>query len=292
MTFTIFKKNNIMNRFNFTIFLSIITLLGCKSEQQKDDSKKDISIEKELAPEVIGEEVVYKSDTTNLKGYIAYDKNLTGKRPGILVVHEWWGHDEFAREKTEELAEMGYIGMAIDMYGSGKQANHPKEAMAFSGSVMKNFDTARQRFLAAMETLKTNELVNPNEISAIGFCFGGSVALSMANSGIDLDGVAAFHSGINLPVMPNESLDAKILVQNGADDVMITDEQVQIFKSKLDSLKADYKYIAYEGVKHSYTNKAADSIAKQYDLPLAYDEETAKKSWKIMGDFFDEIYQK
>lgn len=281
-----------MNKLKFTLILLVVTLSGCKSDHKKDNSKEGISIKEKQEPNIIGEVVTYESDTTKLKGYLAYDKNLSGKRPGILVVHEWWGHDEFAREKAEELAEMGYVGMAIDMYGNGKQANHPKEAMAFSSSVMKNFDTAKQRFLAAMETLKTNELVNPTQISAIGFCFGGSVALSMANSGIDLDGVAVFHSGINLPVMPNESLSAQILVQNGADDAMITEEQVQVFKSKLDSLNADYKYIAYKGVKHSYTNKAADSIAKQYDLPLAYDEETAKKSWEMMGEFFNEIYKK
>ena len=277
---------------NLILLILVILVVACKSENKEEKSNEQVENKKtNLKPDLVGDEVVYKSDTTDMKGYIAYDKALSNKRPGILVVHEWWGHDEFAREKADELARMGYVAMAVDMYGSGKQAQHPKEAMKFSSSVMKNFDTAKQRFMAAMQTLKLNEMVNPDQISAIGFCFGGSVALSMANAGVKLDGVAVFHSGIGLPVMPNDKLEAKILVQNGADDVMITDEQVETFKSQLDSLNADYEYIAYKGVKHSYTNKAADSIAKKYDLPLAYDEETAEVSWLKMENFFDEIYK-
>lgn len=273
------------------LLLLIISFIGCKTESEnkeiKDDAKSALNEEVKL----LGEEITYKTDSTNLKGYIVYDENLKNKRPGILVVHEWWGHDEFARQKADELAELGYVALAVDMYGEGKKAKHPEEAMTFSSSVMKNFDTAKQRFLVAIETLKKNEFVNVEDISAIGFCFGGSVSLAMANSGVDLDGVAVFHSGISLPVMPNETLKAKILVQNGADDVMITNEQVQKFKSQLDSINADYEYIAYEGVKHSFTNKAADSIAKQYNLPLAYDQKAAEQSWQKMTEFFEEIYK-
>jgi len=131
------------------------------------------------------------------------------------------------------------------MYGNGKQAEHPEEAMAFSSNVMKNFDTAKKRFMAAMETLKADENADTDKISAIGFCFGGSVALSMANSGADLDGVAVFHSGLGLPVMPNENLKAKLLIQNGAEDMMITDEQEKTYKVNLNAINADYKYIAH-----------------------------------------------
>jgi dienelactone hydrolase len=162
--------------------------------------------------------------------------------------------------------------------------------MEFSSSVMKNFDTAKQRFMAAMETLKADKNVDPEKISAIGFCFGGSVALSMANTGVNLDAVAVFHSGLGLPVMPNEDLKAKLLIQNGAEDMMITDEQEKAFKDQLDAVNADYEYIAYEGVKHSFTNKDADSLAKKYDLPLAYDKEASEKSWEKMTRLFEQVY--
>jgi dienelactone hydrolase len=274
------------------ILIVTASLLACKSENKEEGNNTEAveSIQKEDPIQVIGKEITYESDTTLMRGYIAHNSALKEKRPGIIVVHEWWGHDDFARNKADELAEMGYVALAVDMYGEGKQAEHPEEAMAFSSSVMKNFDTAKQRFMAAMQTLKANENVNPDQISAIGFCFGGSVALSMANAGVDLDAVAVFHSGLGLPVMPSEKLTAKLLIQNGAEDMMITDEQENAFKDQLDAINADYEYIAYEGVKHSFTNKDADSLAKKYELPLAYDKEATEKSWENMKMLFEKVY--
>lgn len=281
-----------MKNYKWTLLALAIVFAACKSEtKDKDKEEENVEVIQEDNPvEVVGKEISYESDSTVMNGYIAHNSVLEGRRPGIIVVHEWWGHDSFAREKADELAEMGYVALAVDMYGEGKQAEHPDEAMEFSGNVMKNFDTAKQRFNAAMETLKESEYVDSDKISAIGFCFGGSVALAMANAGADLDAVAVFHSGLGLPVMPSEDLKAKLLIQNGAEDMMITDEQESEFKAQLDAVNADYEYIAFEGVKHSYTNKDADSIAKEYDLPLAYDEEASKKSWENMTFFFNEIY--
>lgn len=268
----------------------VVISTACKSEK-KDKTEKGINVVAEANDiKIIGKEISYETDSTTMTGYIAYKENLEAKRPGILVVHEWWGHNEFARDKAEKLAELGYVALAVDMYGQGKQAAHPEEAMAFSSTLMNNFDTAKKRFKAAMKTLKANENVNPEKISAVGFCFGGSVALAMANTGINLDAVAVFHSGLGLPVMPTEDLKAKLLIQNGAEDVMITEEQVKNFKAQLDAVDADYQYLSYEGVKHSFTNKDADSIAKKYDLPLAYDKDAAEKSWEKMSMFFEKIY--
>lgn len=279
-----------MKILKLTFIAIALILAACKSET-KDKEKEQVStVMKKNDVKIVGEEITYETDSTIMKGYIAHDELLTGKRPGIIVVHEWWGHDDFARNKADELAELGYVALAVDMYGQGKQAKHPDEAMEFSSSVMKNFDTAKKRFVAAMETLKADENVDPEKISAIGFCFGGTVSLSMANSGLDLDAVAVFHSGLGLPVMPSKDLKAKLLIQNGADDAMTTEDQIKNLKNQLDAVNADYEYIAYEGVKHSYTNKDADSIAKKYELPLAYDKEAAEKSWERMTRFFENIY--
>jgi dienelactone hydrolase len=274
------------------LFTLTVTMLSCKSDKKEDTIEEIVEIiQEENSSQIRGNEISYQaSDSIMLNGYISRNTAKTGKRPGIIVVHEWWGHDEFARQKADQLAEMGYVALAVDMYGNGKQAEHPEEAMAFSSHVMKNFDTAKKRFLAAMETLKADENVDTEKISAIGFCFGGSVALAMANSGADLDGVAVFHSGLGLPVMPNKDLKAKLLIQNGAEDMMITDEQEKTYKSQLDSINADYEYIAYKDVMHSFTNKKADSLGKKFGLPLAYDKEATEKSWEKMTLFFKDLY--
>jgi dienelactone hydrolase len=243
-------------------------------------TKKAETAEEVIAPQVEGTEVSYNADTLTMKGYIANDVNATGKRPGILVVHEWWGHNDYARKRADMLAEMGYVALAVDMFGDGKQAAHPQDAMKFTGEVFGNIDGAKARFEAALNTLKQNENVDPNKIAAIGYCFGGSVVLSMANAGYDLDAVVAFHGGVALPIWPeNGSLTANVLVLNGADDPFVTAEQVTMFKNKMDSANANYQYIDYPGAVHAYTSKDADAKGKEFGLPLAYNAAADSASW-------------
>ncbi|MEL6812441.1 MAG: dienelactone hydrolase family protein [Bacteroidota bacterium] len=272
------------------IFCVIILLLtSCK---QTAESKVETNSEpKELAVEVKGLEVTYASDSTNLRGYLAFDENQQGKRPGILVVHEWWGHNEYVRERANMLAGLGYTAIAVDMYGDGKQADHPEDAGKFAMSVMTNLPEAEARFNAAVELLKQHESVDDQKIAAIGYCFGGSVVLTMANSGADLDAVAAFHSGVALPVMPNETLRARVLVCNGADDPFIGAESVEVYKSAMDSIGARYEYISYPGVKHSFTSKVADANGEKFQLPLAYDAEADQKSWASLQQMLVEVFE-
>jgi dienelactone hydrolase len=206
------------------------------------------------------------------------------------VVHEWWGHDEHARNSADRLAELGYVALAVDMYGNGKQADHPEDAMQFSSEVMGNFENAQNRFNAALETLKSQGNVDPEKIGAIGYCFGGSVVLSMAHSGSELDGVAAFHAGLQLPVMPVDSIRSRILILNGSADPMVTEEHVSTLTGAYESINADYQYISYEGAQHAYTNPAADSLGEKFDLPLAYNAEADSSSWDEMKTFFEETF--
>lgn len=241
-------------------------------------------------PNVVGQEIEYSAGDLTMKGYISQNENNFSQRPGILVVHEWWGHDEHARNSADKLAELGYVALAVDMYGNGKQADHPEDAMQFSSEVMGDFEKAQTRFNAALETLKKQDNVDPDKIGAIGYCFGGSVILAMAHSGAELDGIAAFHAGLQLPVMPEDSLNSRILILNGAADPMVTEDHVSNLTGAYESINADYQYISYEGAQHAYTNPAADSLGQKFDLPLAYDAEADSMSWEEMKLFFEDTF--
>ncbi len=283
----------VVKSFALFIFLSV-GISSCKDNKTASENEKTSGDKKEeIAQKPIkikSEEVTYKVDTLSMKGYLTFNENATEKRPGIIVVHEWWGHNDYVRERADMLAELGYVALAVDMYGDGKQAAHPDDAGKFAMSVMGNLDAAKARFNAALEMLKAQESVNADKIAAIGYCFGGSVALTMANAGIDLDAVAAFHSGVQLPVMPTSEIKAKVLVCNGADDPFVPQETVAAYKKAMDSVKANYKYIAYENTTHSFTSRDADSIGKKFNLPLAYQKEADEKSWNELQQLLKEVF--
>ncbi len=266
----------------------LVSFASCKPKTAKSTTTQETP--EALPVNVKGEEVTYATDSTNLKGYIAYDANAKEKQPGVLIVHEWWGHNDYVRQRADMLAELGYTAMAVDMYGDGKLADHPDDAGKFAMSVMTNLPEATARFDAAMELLKSHASVDREKIAAIGYCFGGSVVLTMANSGADLDAVAAFHSGVQLPVMPNDKLKAKVLVCNGAEDPFINPESVVAFTTAMDSIGAPYNYVAYPGVKHSFTSKEADANGEKFGLPLAYDAEADEKSWASLQELFAEAF--
>ena len=273
-----------------SFFIAMAYLSGCGSASDKESTKLESDIVEIPAVSVKGEEVSYSSDTTEMKGYLAFNENDDSKRPGVIVIHEWWGHNQYVRERADQLAELGYTALALDMYGDGKQAAHPEDAGKFAGMVMTNMDLATARFDAAVDLLKSHPSVDPEKIAAIGYCFGGSVALTMANAGKDLDAVAAFHSGVQLPVMPGEDLTAKVLVCNGADDPFISPESVTTFKEAMDAAGADYKYIAYEGAVHSFTSKYADENGEKFDLPLKYQKEADEASWEELEVLLDSVF--
>lgn len=278
----------------YLIAFSVLFMLACNPSEKKESTeevKEEPKEEVTLQPEVVGEEIAYQLDTITMKGYIAYDKNKEGKRPGVLVVHEWWGHNDYARKRADMLAELGYVALAVDMYGDGKKAEHPDDAGKFAMSVMSNTDLAQAKFDAALNTLKANQNTDSEQLGAIGYCFGGSVVLSMANAGVDLDAVAAFHSGLTLPIMPEEGkVKAKVLVCNGADDTFIAPEHISAFKGAMDSAKVDYKYIAYEGAVHSFTSPEADANGEKFGLPLAYNEKADKESWEELKMLFNSVF--
>jgi dienelactone hydrolase len=237
-----------------------------------------------------GEEIQYKSGGVAMRGYIAWDDAIKGKRPGVLVVHEWWGHNDYARRRARMLAELGYTALALDMYGEGKQAHHPDDAGKMSGVIGKNLPLARKRFDAARAALTKHASVDPKRIAAIGYCFGGTVVLQMARLGEPLVGVASFHGNLatDAPAKPG-MVKARVLVLTGADDPFVPPEQVEAFRKEMDAAGAKYEVVVYPGAKHSFTNPDADEYGRKFNLPLAYNESADKESWAALKKFLAEI---
>jgi dienelactone hydrolase len=244
-------------------------------------------------PKIIRQSVDYASQGTTFKGYLAFDKSLEGKRPGVLVVHEWWGLNEYARKRAQMLAELGYLALAVDMYGDGKTAMHPDDAGKFSSELMKNFDVAKTRFLAAMDFLKQQRMVDKAKIAAIGYCFGGGVVLNMARQGADLKGVASFHGSL-AAIRPAQIgiVKAKILVLHGAEDTFVKPEQIEGFKKEMSEAKVDFQFISYPGAVHSFTSPEADDLGKKFNMPIAYNANADKQSWDELKMFLNKIFEK
>jgi dienelactone hydrolase len=240
-----------------------------------------------------GEDVSYKVGDATMKGYIAYDDATTAKRPGVLVVHEWWGNNEYARKRARMLAEMGYTALAIDMYGDGKTAAHPDDAGKFATEANSNPDQRRARFVAGESLLQKHPTVAADNIAAIGYCFGGGVVLNMAREGLGLKGVASFHGSLSTknPAQAGK-VKARVLVLNGEDDMMAPAATVAEFKKEMDSAGVNYRLVNYPGAKHSFTNPDADKVAAQFDMPLAYNAAADKASWSELDKFLKSIFKK
>jgi len=243
-------------------------------------------------PKIVGKTVAYSAQGMVMTGYLAYDENIQGRRPGVLVVPEWWGLNDYARKRAKMLAELGYTALAVDMYGEGKQTALPEEAGKLSSEVTKDFDVAKARFIAALDFLKQHPTVVPTRIAAIGYCFGGGVVLNMARQGVDLKGVVSFHGGLTAvkPAQPG-SVKAKILVLNGDADKFVTPEQIEAFKQEMRAAGADFQFISYTGAMHSFTNPEATELGKKFNMPIAYNAKADKESWNEMKEFLSTIFR-
>jgi dienelactone hydrolase len=244
------------------------------------------------AAKVVTKDVSYESGGVTMKGLLAWDDATDAKRPGVLVVHEWWGYNDYARKRAEMLAELGYVALAVDMYGDGKNAAHPKDAGAFAGAVMKDLPVAKARFEAARALLNAQKQTDASKNGAIGYCFGGGVVLHMARMGLDLDGVVSFHGSLGAKMKAEKgAVKAKVLVCNGAADKFIGAETVKAFKEEMKEAGADMKFKNYKDALHGFTNPDATENGKKFDIPIAYQEAADKASWKDMQKFFNKVFK-
>ena len=240
------------------------------------------------------EPVTYTDGETTMKGFVVYDDATQAKRPGIVMVHEWWGITPHIHNEAKKFAEQGYVAFIADMYGDAKTADNPKDAGALSGSVMKDPKVMEQRFNAAREQLAKQPSVNPQRIGAVGYCFGGAVVLNMARTGADLAAVAGFHAslGLNTRAPAPGTVKAKILILNGADDPFVKREQYDALKKDFDAAKADYRIIEYPGAVHAFTNPEATELGKKFNLPLRYDAKADQESKAEAAKLFAANLQK
>jgi dienelactone hydrolase len=233
--------------------------------------------------------ISYTYDGTTFKGYLAWDDEVKGKRPGILVVHEYWGLNDYAKKRAEQLAGLGYVAFAADMYGDGKTAEHPEDAGKMAAEVRKNVKTWQGRAQEALKILKDQDNVDPKKTAAIGYCFGGSTVLQLAYSGADVAAVVSFHGAIQVPDADQAKVvKAKILVCHGALDKFIPEENLQKLRGVLDEAKVDYEMIYYAGAVHSFTVPTANNPSGG----VAYNEKADKRSWAEMMRLFDETFGK
>lgn len=242
--------------------------------------------------ELRSEKITYKAGDRELTGYMVYDASITGKRPGILVVHEWWGHDAYARQRADMLAAQGYTAFALDMYGTGRLADHPKDAGAMAKEVLATQGVMHKRFRAAKDVIKAHPTVDSAQLAAIGYCFGGNVILDMARAGVDLRAVAAFHASLTqtIPAEPGK-VKAKVRVFNGADDPFIKPENLAKLKDGMKASGADFEYISYPGVVHSFTSEIATERGEKFNLPLKYDAKADADSWAQTLDLFKDVFE-
>jgi dienelactone hydrolase len=234
--------------------------------------------------------VTYKDGDTELQGYLAWDDAVQGKRPGVLIVHEWWGLTEYPKMRAEKLAAMGYVAFALDMYGKGKIAQNPKEAGEWAGHMRGDIEQWRKRAMVGLEQLKQAEHVDTAKLAAIGYCFGGSTVIQMGLAGADLKGVVSFHGAIPSVTSDDFKKDkAKILICHGGADSFVPMENVQNFEKAAKQASVDCRVIVYEGATHSWTNPKADEFGAKFGMPVKYHAENDAKSWADMKKFFDDV---
>lgn len=275
----------------FTASLIAVVLLAACNNQPAAEKKEETQQEPARQPGIKEENITYTGDGITMNGFVAYDTGTTQKRAAVLVIHEWWGLNDYPKMRARELAKLGYIAFAMDMYGNGTTTENPDSAGNMAKPFYTNPQKAKARIDAALATLKGFPETDSNKIAAIGYCFGGGMALNAARLGENVKGVVSFHGSLIGTPANKDLLKAKILVCHGADDKFVKKEEVDRFKKQMDSIKADYTFKAYPGSLHAFTNPKATEVGKKYNIPIAYNGAADTASWKDMQQFFDRIFK-
>lgn len=263
------------------LFVGISLLISCGNQ-----SPSETKNEKTIQPKMKEETVSYSADTVKMEGFVVYDESTDKKRPAVLVVPEWWGLNDYTKSRARQLADLGYIALAVDLYGNGQVAEDPETAQKLAGPFYQDFKMGKARFDAALAKLKTYSQVDTNNIAAIGYCFGGTQELNAARLGDNLKGVVSFHGGLSGAPADKSLLKAKILVCHGDADQFVKPEEVARFKKQMDSIKADYTFKSYPGATHAFSNPNSTATGQKFKMPIEYNAAADSASWNDMKQFF------
>lgn len=236
--------------------------------------------------EIRTEAIVYEHDGETLEGFLAYDDAIEDSRPGVLIIHEWWGMGDYVKRRATMLAELGFVAFAADMYGQGKFTEHPEQAGEWAQAIRGDRERLRARALAGLDVLRSRTEVDPSRLAAIGYCFGGSVALELAYAGAPLNGVVSFH-GHPVAAQPDDTIHAAILVCHGADDPFIPAEMMRQWKQSMREHNVDWTLVEFSGAKHGFTNPDNDGTVVE---DAVYNEDADRRSWQMMKLFFSELF--
>ena len=271
-----------------SIIAGSVTTVSCDQSSSEASSTKDSTA---ATVSIKEDSVSYTLDGKTFIGYVTYDANNKDKRPAVLIVHEWWGLTDYPRKRAKQLAELGYVAMAVDMYGDGKTVEDPKGAQELATPFYNDPQLTKTRLDAAMNKLKEYKQVDPANIAAMGYCFGGFVVLNAAKLGADLKGVVSFHGGLGGVPVKKELIKANILVCHGEADDFVNKE-VAPFKKSMDSAGVEYTFKSYPKATHAFTNPAATEKGKKYNMPIEYNAAADTASWNDMKEFFNKIFAK
>jgi dienelactone hydrolase len=269
------------------LFTTLLAIVSCK-DQSKKETGEPTAVKQ---PGIKEMSISYAGDGTTMNGYVAYDTSIDTKRPAILIIPEWWGLNDYPKMRARELAKLGYIAMAMDMYGNGLTTDSPSTAGKLAMPFYKNPEKVKARIDAALVALKSYMQTDTAKIAAIGYCFGGAMVLNAARLGQNFKGVVSFHGNLVGTPAKKELLKAKVLVCHGADDPFVKKEEVDRFKKQMDSIQADYTFKEYPGAVHAFTNPQATETGKKWNIPIAYNAAADSASWKDMQAFLDRIFK-
>ena len=232
--------------------------------------------------------IEYRQGDTVLEGYLAYNSSQTGKRPGVLVVHEWKGLDDYTKKRTEQLASMGYVAFAADIYGKGIRPQTAEEARTQATLYRSNRALLRERVNAALAELRKQPQTDSERLAAIGYCFGGTTVLELARSGADIDGVVSFHGGLDSPnPQDGKRIKSNVLVLHGADDPLVSKEDIEAFEKEMREGNVDWQMVSYGRTVHSFTNPNAGNDPSK---GTAYNPDADRRSFEAMKLFFEELF--
>lgn len=261
----------------------VLLLISCGNNESKETANE---------PQLKEENVTYTGDGITMNGFVVYDEVAEGPRPAVLVVPEWWGLNDYGKMRARELAKLGYIAMAVDMYGNGKTADNPDSAGAYATPFYQNPVMAKARLEAAIAKIKSYTQTDTANVAAIGYCFGGAMVLNTARMGIDLKGVVSFHGNLVGTPLNKDLLKSKILVCHGGSDPFVPAEEAAKFKQQMDSAGINYTFKEYADATHAFTNPNATAMGEKFKIPIKYNAAADSASWNDMKAFFSTLFAK